>query len=155
MGGPLCIFISAYAGSFIIWFICIIGAYAVVNGLTYIAPVHHCWAWMPDKPGLVSGVVLAGVGLSSLLMNNIALGKYRPLSLNSEFINPEHIAAVNGAYPESVYSRVPSTLRKLSYIYASLVLVAVALVYSGPKKEEEPEQSEVQQNEYLDQRLTA
>lgn len=77
MAGPLCIFLSSYAGSFIGWFICIIGAYAVVNGLTYIAPVHHCWAWMPDKPGLVSGVVLAGVGLSSLFMNNIALGKYQ------------------------------------------------------------------------------
>ena len=60
---------------------CIIGAYAVVNGLTYVAPIHHCWGWMPDKPGLVSGIVLAGVGLSSLFMNNIALGK-SSLTLN-------------------------------------------------------------------------
>jgi hypothetical protein len=75
LAGPLCIFVSAYAGSFGGWFMCIIGAYAVVNGLTYVAPIHHCWGWMPDKPGLVSGIVLAGVGLSSLFMNNIALGK--------------------------------------------------------------------------------
>lgn len=75
LAGPLFIFISAYAGSFGGWFMCIIGAYALVNGLTYVAPIHHCWDWMPDKPGLVSGIVLAGVGLSSLFMNNIALGK--------------------------------------------------------------------------------
>ena len=50
---------------------------------------------------------------------------------------------------------MPSTLRKLSYIYASLVLVAVALVYSVPKKEEALLSSEVLQNEDLDMRLNA
>ena len=77
MMGPVLTFVSSFnSGSFPGWFACIIAQYAVVNGLTYIAPVHHCWGWMPDKPGLVSGIVLAGVGLSSLFMNNIALGKY-------------------------------------------------------------------------------
>lgn len=75
--------------------------------------------------------------------------------LKSEFVNPEHIAAVDGQYPESVYSRVPSTMRKLSYIYASLVLLAVSLVYSAPKKDEKLELSEVQQSEDLDARLNA
>jgi hypothetical protein len=133
--GPIFLYISSYAKTFGGWWICIIGAYAVVNGLTYIAPVHHCWAWMPDKPGLVSGIILAAVGLSSLFVNNIALGKFDPLLTRIELLNPQHIAAVNGQYPESVYSRVPDTLRKLSYIYASLILIAVCLVHSAPKKE--------------------
>lgn len=75
--------------------------------------------------------------------------------LKSEFVNPEHIAPVDGLYPASVYSRVPSTMRKLSYIYASLVLLAVSLVYSAPKKDEKLELSEVQQSEDLDARLNA
>lgn len=75
--------------------------------------------------------------------------------LKSEFVNPEHIEPVDGLYPEPVYSRVPSTMRKLSYIYASLVLLAVSLVYSAPKKDEKLELSEVQQSEDLDARLNA
>ena len=73
--GPLFIFFSSFVNTFAGWWLCMLGAYALVNGLTYIAPVHHCWKWMPDKPGLVSGVILAGVGLSSLFMNNIILSK--------------------------------------------------------------------------------
>lgn len=73
--GPLFIFISSYCSTFGGWWCCIIGAYSVVNGLTYIAPVHHCWSWMPDKPGLVSGIILAGVGLSALIFNNVVVGK--------------------------------------------------------------------------------
>lgn len=69
------IFVSSYMKTFAGWWICTAVAYAVVNGITYMGPVHHGWLWVPDRPGLVSGVILAGFGISGLIFNNVASGK--------------------------------------------------------------------------------
>lgn len=69
------IIISSYVSTFSAWWTCWVLAYSLGNGLTYLGPVHHGWLWIPDKPGLVSGIILAGYGFSCLIFNNVAVGK--------------------------------------------------------------------------------
>ena len=103
-------FASSFSSSFGGWWVCWIVAYAVANGLTYFAPVYHCWLWIPDKCGLISGVILAGVGVSGLIFNNIVACKSFkicekiPKIIFLVLVNPQHISAdpITGWYPESV-----------------------------------------------------
>lgn len=110
--------------TFDLWWVCYLVAYAGVNGLTYMSAIHHAWLWFPDKAGLASGIIMSGYGISGLLFNNLSL----------VFVNPEGESALpDGLFSEDVYKNVPHMLRSLSYCYASLVVVAVCMVFPGPK----------------------
>jgi len=39
-------------------------SYAIGGGLAFVTPITHAWLWFPDKPGLASGIVLSGKGIS-------------------------------------------------------------------------------------------
>ena len=80
--GAGCIFLSSFCQQFEVWFIVYTFSYAIGNGTTYIVPVHHGWLWWPERPGLVSGVILAGFGFSQLVFNNMAMA----------LVNPDHEA---------------------------------------------------------------
>ena len=69
------IFLGSYASTFNGWWATWIIGYGIGGGVTYMGPVHHGWLWMPDRPGLVSGIILAGVGLSGLIFDNISMCK--------------------------------------------------------------------------------
>ena len=45
--------------------------FAVNSGLVYMVPVHHSWLWFPNNPGLVSGIILGGFGVGSLIYDNV------------------------------------------------------------------------------------
>lgn len=103
------IFLGSYATTFNGWWATWIIGYGIGGGVTYMGPVHHGWLWMPDRPGLVSGIILAGVGLSGLIFDNISMCKNNSdIKLNVVLVNPDHINSLEGGvYPESVFSRVP------------------------------------------------
>jgi len=117
--GPTFLWLSPLVPTFGWWWFFYLIVYAVVNGLTYMASIHHSWLWYPDKPGLASGIIMSGYGLSGFIFSNLSL----------VFVNPEHVSANSeGLFPESVYKNVPHMLRSLAYCYATLVVIAVFLV---------------------------
>jgi hypothetical protein len=108
--------------SFTLWVVMFNVTYGLVNGFTYMTPVHHAWLWFPDKPGFASGLIMASYGISGLIWNNLAL----------YLVNPEHKKAENGFYPEDVNKRVPYMLQTLAYFYLGFVLIAVIFMFPGP-----------------------
>ena len=45
--------------------------FSINQGIVYMVPVHHGWLWFPNNPGLVSGIILGGFGLGSLIFDNV------------------------------------------------------------------------------------
>lgn len=121
--GPIAFWLSSLMPSFITWVVMFNVTYSVVNGLTYMTPIHHAWLWFPDKPGFASGVIMGVYGISGLLWNNVALA----------LVNPEHLSATKeGMYPDSVNQRVPFMLQSLAYCYLALVILSVVFLFPGP-----------------------
>ena len=79
------------------WYILYIFSYGIGNGLAYISPIQNAWLWFPDRPGLCSGIILSGFGLSALIFNNIVF----------ILVNPNNESAVDGVFPADVNDRVP------------------------------------------------
>lgn len=52
-------------------------------------PVHHGWLWFPGQPGLVSGLVIGGFGLSALIFDNVSTAIINPQNLKTDDPNYE------------------------------------------------------------------
>jgi OFA family oxalate/formate antiporter-like MFS transporter len=82
---------TAVAGSFLASFTknyyLFLLLYGVPNGffagMGYIVPVYVGWQYFPGKEGIISGVVLAGYGLGTLIFTYVSV----------HFINPDKIEA--------------------------------------------------------------
>jgi len=121
--GPIAFWLSSLMPTFTLWVVMFNVTYSLVNGATYMTPIHHAWLWFPDKPGFASGVIMGVYGISGLIWNNVALA----------LVNPEHISATeDGFYPESVNKRVPYMLQTLAYFYLGLVLLSIIFMFPGP-----------------------
>jgi hypothetical protein len=145
------VFISSYMSSFPAWWACYLVSYAVVNGLTYMTPIHLAWMWFPEKPGYASGIIMSGYGISGLVWNNLALF----------LVNPGHVATMeNGLYPPEIAKNVPYMLRTLAICYAVLVIVAVLLVFpvldsSQPLNTHDVDPQSVRYSELIDSEIIA
>ena len=68
-------------GSFYLWFVLFSGGYGTANGCLYILPIHYGWKWYPEKPGLISGIIIANFGLGALIFDNVATSIVNPTNL--------------------------------------------------------------------------
>ena len=109
---------SSFAPSFLSWALLYIFAYGIGNGVSYISPVQNSWLWFPDRPGLASGIVLSGFGLSALIFNNIAL----------IIVNPNNEIPVDGRFPSDVNDRVPFMIQVMSAIYLGMAVISIIFV---------------------------
>ena len=92
--------------------------------MTYMVPVHHGWLWFPNKPGLVSGLVICGFGFGALIFNNVS----------RVIVNPENESAdENGTFSIEVNDRVPYMLRVVVMCLMTMTLIAICLISKGPK----------------------
>jgi len=112
------VYLSSYAKSLATFMALYSGLFGFGVGLAYTAPMVAGWKWFPDKKGLVSGSVLTGFGAGGFFFNLIG----------TNLINPNKVNPVNGEFPQAVYDRFPSMLRKLAIIYASLSAIGALLV---------------------------
>jgi hypothetical protein len=76
-----CIFASSFVNDFYAWFILYICAYSFGSGFAYITLIQQAWLWYPDQPGLFSGAIISGMGLSALIFNNVAFLLVNPHNL--------------------------------------------------------------------------
>ena len=86
-------------------------------------PVHHGWLWFPNNPGLVSGVILGGFGLGSLIFDNVL----------THLVNPDNISVDDdGFYPDDVDNRFMFMWRVLVSCWLGLTVVGVIMAFPGP-----------------------
>ena len=86
-------------------------------------PVHHGWLWFPDRPGLVSGLIICGFGFGALIFNNVS----------RLLVNPDNESAdADGKFSSSVNQRVPQMLQIVVLCFAVMTLVAIFLISPGP-----------------------
>jgi hypothetical protein len=88
-------------------------------------PVHNGWLWFPGSPGLVSGLVIGGFGLSALIFDNLA--RY--------LINPDNVLTEDPNYNQTITDRFTYMLRTLWFCYLSLAIIGIITIWRGPKKE--------------------
>ena len=91
-------------------------------GVSYSTPISVAVAWNPEKKGLITGAIVAGFGLGSLVFGKIALHVMDPGNQN---VNPEtHYYDADSNVPH----RVPRMFIILGSIYASFYVVALWLL---------------------------
>ena len=95
--------------------------YGICNGLTYMVPMHHGWLWFPDKPGLISGIIIGGFGFGALVFAPIA----------TALVNPDGEVSVNNMYSPEVNDRVPHMLLILDACFLGVCVVSWFLIYPG------------------------
>ena len=96
--------------------------FSLCNGLTSMIGVHHGWLWFPNRPGLISGLILGGFGLGSLIFSPIA----------TYLVNPDGIQAVDGRFPNQVSQRVPNMFLILNICFSVMCFVCFILIFPGP-----------------------
>jgi hypothetical protein len=98
--------------------------FGVSNGLSYMVPIHHSWLWYRDGgASLASGIIISGIGFGGILSSLLA----------TALVNPDNVPAVDGRFPLEVADRVPHMLFVLALIFTFLVVLAIVLVFPGPK----------------------
>lgn len=97
------------------------------NGMTYMVPVHHGWLWFPDRPGLISGLIIGGFGLGALIYNNIC----------QAIINPENVPLdIDGRFPDEISAKFPTMMRTIWLCWLCMAIVGMMLIYSGEADED-------------------
>ena len=92
------------------------------NGLTYMVPLQHGWLWFPEKPGLISGIIVGGFGIGTFALNLICL----------QIVNPDNIAADDdGKFPESVDKQVPVMLKTLVLVRLGMAVISCVMIFPG------------------------
>ena len=104
--------------------------FGVGMGICYTAPIACASRWMPEKKGLLSGIIVAGFGGGSFIFGQIAL----------QIVNRERIGITSdGTSKESYYpsdsdvaNAVPSMFLYLGLCYSVLILVGSCLLSDPP-----------------------
>lgn len=75
---------SLDSDSFTLFYAIFVCGLGTALGLTYLVPVRIGWKLYPQSPGLVSGIVIGGFGLGSLIF----------LQVCTNIVNPENLSKV-------------------------------------------------------------
>lgn len=126
-GGFACLMllIASYMESFGGFWVFFILGYSVLQGSTYLVPIHHSWIWFPKNIGLASGILIGGFGLSALIFDNVS----------TAIVNPDNKGKddFTNRYPDSVNEKVPVMIRTLMVCYLCITIIGVITIFPGQK----------------------
>lgn len=113
------------------------GIFGCGNGIGNLSVIKNCWKYLPNNKGLVNGIIIGGLGLSSAVLNPLA-----DFIVNPNQIPPEK---ETGFYPKEVTENIPTFLYALIGIFVGLSLCAVSLTFPYevyyPKENKEDRES--------------
>jgi MFS family permease len=93
-------------------------------GNEYLIPVDNAYPYYPHRKGIVSGIILCGLGFGSLVFN----------PLMQYLINPNNEDPLeDGYYSEGVANNLPHALQVCSYIYLGVGLLGVLMMVETKK----------------------
>lgn len=96
------------------------------------------YLYFPKKKGMVTGVVLMGYGLASLIFGLTFFSLVNPHNLKAEY-DDEHLNKYFKGKSESVALEVPKVLRKMSFYYIILYAIGASLIFYHPNQAGEEE----------------
>ena len=97
--------------------------FSINQGLVYMVPVHHGWLWFPNNPGLISGIILGGFGVGSLIFDNVL----------THLVNPGNYPIdSDGFYPKEVDDRFMLMWRVLIGSWLLITIVGGIMILPGP-----------------------
>ncbi|XP_033106179.1 uncharacterized protein LOC117108311 [Anneissia japonica] len=110
--------------------------FGIGSGIAYIPALACAMKWMPEKKGLVNGLVTGGHGIAAVIWNPI----------ETEYINPHNLSPNTSLKEEpteryfaeaSVLDRVPSCFLLLGISFAIIQFIGVLLLFD-PSEPSEP-----------------
>src|SRR4051812_20882200 len=117
----LAAFIASLQTNPLIFYLILAICFGLGKGLAFPAAFKAGWIVLPGRKGLVSGVVVSGVGLGSFMYGLIANKIVNPDNLKAS----RHIEIVPGVFenyfPPDVNDHVPKMLQTLCLIWCGAV----------------------------------
>ncbi|KAJ8309604.1 hypothetical protein KUTeg_012848 [Tegillarca granosa] len=96
--------------------------FGVIQGICYGPPMGCAMKWFPDKKGIVSGLVVAGIGAGAFVFDPI----------QTAYLNPENKAPDHQGHgkdnQEDILNRVPSCLLMLGFCYGGIQMIGALLL---------------------------
>jgi len=122
--GITLILLASFQTEFWAFIVFYVAGFGFTNALTYMTSIHHGWLWFPNRPGLVSGIIICGFGFGSLVFNNVSRA----------IVNPDNESSdAEGKFSDQVNERVPYMLQVICVCFVAMTLVAIALISPGPE----------------------
>ena len=119
------------------------------NGILWMATLNNVLEFFPNKKGLCSGIVLSGVGIGTLIGNQIA-----KIAINPENLEAFDVPGAGKIFPEEVSKNFPFGLRMLAIFYCLVTIVGCILTfnYNGESQQTVQNKGEIIENEKENQK---
>ncbi|XP_041483300.1 oxalate:formate antiporter-like [Lytechinus variegatus] len=100
-------------------------------GIAYVPPLVCAMKWLPEKKGLVNGLVVAGFGGGAFIFNQIQTGYLNPHNLDPNVTDSQdHTAKYYDQ--DSILDKVPMSYVLQGGIYLAIQIVGVILLKDPP-----------------------
>jgi len=96
-------------------------------GLAYVPPLVSALEWIPNREGVVTGIIISGFGFGAFVFSFVCTGIANPNNLSPEEVSPGVFM-----FTTEVTDNVPKMLRTLGLCWAGLGVIAVILVKKNP-----------------------
>lgn len=94
------------------------GGFGIGKGFIYPAPLRATWSHLPGRKGMVSGIIVSGLGLGAFIYGIIIQKLVNPNNLPAEkYILDSGV--VGYGFPKEVSDRVPMMLGTLIACFAA------------------------------------
>lgn len=137
----LSVFLTSFGVSPTLFFIFYAGGFGLGKGLIYPAPLRASWSHLGGRKGLVSGVLLSGLGFGSFIAGILVNILVNPNNIAPEpmYYDPESDSMVSApegyegadlemVFPPEVSSRVPRMLWIMVIIWAAKLGIGLLLI---------------------------
>lgn len=118
------------------FFIFYAGGFGIGKGFIYPAPLRATWSHLPGRKGIVSGVIVSGLGLGAFLYGIIIQQIVNPNNLPTEEYVLES-GVVGYGFSSEVTDRVPMMLGALAAMFAAQVIIGIIMISDFKKVEAE------------------
>ena len=106
------------------------GIFGLGDGLETLSVINNCWKYFPDNTGLVNGIIITGLGISSGILTPI--GDYI-------IINPNKEEPIDDIYPDFVANKLKNFLYFLMILFIILGFFGMVLSFNYEKEYEAQE----------------
>ena len=125
--GVIAFAVSASAQTFLQYIICFSVLYGFGIGMGYFTPLACGWEWMPERKGLVTGVILGAFGFGAFIFNFVAQA-----IVNPENVQPVELSDGRLYYAPEIAERVPKLMYVLAVCFGGLGLISVLFTRRNP-----------------------
>ena len=127
---------SAFTTTVYLFFFLFAVGFGTGKGFLYPAPLNAGWSHLPARKGLVSGIIVSGLGLGAFFVGILVNRLMNPDNLGTI---PVEVApgVTEYIFPPEVNARAPQTLLVLCAVWTSLLIFGILTVskFSAPLEE--------------------